>query len=162
MDLIDSMLVVDPEKRATVDECLAHRWMTADNPGVNDSTGGLVGGVAGLDVGRRGPVRERTLLASLNSVQITKIAAPDGKEPVEIYQKNPRDANIEPRPFDARKPEEFMALGGKGDPELFSHDVTSHYTKDDVSAPKEKEKSGETANGAKSKPIKGKGKENKQ
>lgn len=159
------MLVVDPEKRATVDECLSHPWMSVENPGVNDSTGGLVGGVAGLDVSRRGPVRERTLLASINSVQVTKIVAQDGKEPVEIYQKNPRTANLEPRPFDARKPEEFMALGGKGDPVLFGDDVTSHYSKDDIagSCPTNGEAgpSGET-NGAKSKPAKGKGKGKKQ
>lgn len=154
------MLVVDPEKRATVDECLSHRWMTAEHPGVNDSTGGLVGGVAGLDVSRRGPVRERTLLASLNSVQVTKIPAPDGKEPVEIYQKNPHTVQLETRPFDARKPEEFMALGGKGDQVLFANDETSHYTKEDVETTHQA--NGEAANGTKAKPAKGKGKGKKQ
>lgn len=154
------MLVVNPENRATVDECLAHPWMTAEQPGVADSTGGLVGGVAGLDVSRRGPVRERTLLASLNSVQLTKIPGSDGKEPVEIYQKNPQIVNLEPRPFDARKPEEFMALGGKGDPVLFGNDVTSHYTKDDIVT--SEQANGEAANGVKSKPAKEKGKGNKQ
>lgn len=165
VDLIDSMLVVDPAKRATVDECLAHPWMNAETPGVNDSTGGLVGGVAGLDVSRRGPIRERTLLASLNSVQITKINAQDGQEPVEIYQKNPRTVALEPRPFDARKPDEFMALGGKGDPVLFGHDVTSHYTKDDIEKSHQtSEEAGpaEEVNGTKSKPSKGTGKGTKQ
>ncbi len=71
VDLIDSMLVVDPEKRFTIDQCLTHPWMTANAPSVNDSTNGLVSGVAGLEMTRRGAVRERTLLSSINTVQVT-------------------------------------------------------------------------------------------
>lgn len=135
VDLIDSMLVVDPEKRFTVDQCLAHPWMTARVPSVNDSTDGLVGGVAGLEVNRRGVVRERTLLASINSVEVTRVPGIDGKGAVEIQKKNPRTANMEARPFDARNPEEFVALGGKGDQELFGNDATSHYTVEDAVGP---------------------------
>lgn len=135
LDLIDSMLIVDPQKRFTVDQCLAHPWMTASFPSVNDSTDGLVGGIAGLDVHRRGVVRERTLLANINSVEITKVAGSNGKKPVEVHKKNPHTAKPEARPFDARDPEEFVAMGGKGDQELFAHDATSHYTKGEVAEP---------------------------
>lgn len=132
LDLIDSMLVVDPEKRFTVDQCLAHPWMTSSAPGVNDSTDGLVGGVGGLELHRRGVARERTLLASINSVQIKQVPGTNGKEPITVYKKNPRKANPEPRPFDNRDPEEFAAMGGKGDEELFEEEETSNYTKEDV------------------------------
>lgn len=128
------MLVVNPEKRFNVDQCLDHPWMTAQVANVNDSTGGLVGGIAGLDVHRRGVVRERTLLASINSVQVTRVDDTNGKTPVEVQKKNPH-SNMESRPFDARNPEEFVALGGKGDPELFGNDATSHYTMADVAGP---------------------------
>lgn len=129
------MLVVDPQKRFTVDKCLAHPWMTARVPSVNDSTGGLVGGFAGLEVNRRGVVRERTLLASLNSVEVTRIPGPGGKGAVEIHKKNSHKADMEARPFDARNPEEFLALGGKGDQELFGNDSTSRYTIEDAAGP---------------------------
>lgn len=132
VDLIDSMLVVDPEKRFTVDQCLDHPWMTAKGPGVNDSTDGLVGGVSGLDIQRRGVARERTLLSSINSVRVREVPGVNGKDPVTVYKKNTRPAVAEPRPFDNRDPEEFAAMGGKGDETLFGNDATSHYTKDDV------------------------------
>lgn len=135
VDLIDSMLVVNPEKRFTVDQCLAHPWMTARIPSVNDSTDGLVGGLAGLEVNRRGVVRERTLLASINSVQVTHVPGSNGKDAVEVQKKNPHTANMEARPFDARNPEEFVAMGGKGDQELFGDDATSHYTAEDAAGP---------------------------
>lgn len=126
------MLVVDPEKRFTVDQCLDHPWMTAKSPGVNDSTDGLVGGVGGLDIHRRGVARERTLLSSINSVRVKEVPGVNGKEPVTVYKKNSRPAVAEPRPFDGRNPEEFAAMGGKGDETLFGNDATSHYSKDDL------------------------------
>ncbi|KUI56609.1 putative serine/threonine-protein kinase fhkC [Cytospora mali] len=136
LDLIDSMLVVDPEKRFTVDQCLAHPWMTSSAPAVNDSTDGLVGGVGGLELQRRGVVRERTLLASINIVQVKQLPGTNGKDPVTVYKKNQRAPNAEPRPFDGRDPEEFVAMGGKGDEELFVQDGTSNYNnKDDVLTP---------------------------
>lgn len=132
LDLIDSMLVVDPERRFTVEQCLAHPWLTQNSPGVNDSTGGLVGGIAGLEVNRRAPARERTLLATLNTVQVTaRVATGNDKEPVKVYAKNRHrvtNAAKEKAPDHQRAPEEFMELGGKGDQELFSDDRGSVYT----------------------------------
>lgn len=153
------MLVVDPEKRFTVDQCLAHPWMTASTPGVNDSTDGLVGGIAGLGMDRRGVMRERTLLASINEVQVSRVAGAHGEDSVKVFSKNPNmnpksaPAKKEMRPDELRNPEEFVAAGGKGDQELFGNDGASHYSKADVvppSPPKE--------NGARSSKGKGKGK----
>ncbi|PSS03597.1 CAMK/RAD53 protein kinase, variant [Coniella lustricola] len=133
LELIDCMLVVNPEKRYTVDQCLAHPWLTAANPGINDSTDGLVGGIAGLEMTRRGAVRERTLLSTINTVQVTRIPVSDGKEPIELYKKNPPASAKETRPYDARDPDEFVAMGGKGDQELFEEN--SRYTKMDLPPP---------------------------
>lgn len=158
------MLVVDPEKRFTVDQCLDHPWMTAKGPAVNDSTDGLVGGVNGLDLQRRGVVRERTLLSSINSVRVKEVPGVNGKDPVTVYKKNTRPVVAEPRPFDGRDPEEFVAMGGKGDETLFSHDANSHYTKDDLpEEPGPATTSTKNANGVKPKAVKGKAaKGNKQ
>ncbi|KAK2591829.1 serine/threonine protein kinase [Conoideocrella luteorostrata] len=132
LDLIDSMLVVDPERRYTVDQCLSHPWLTQNTPGVNDSTGGLVGGLAGLEVNRRAPVRERTLLAKLNSVQVTAhVAVGDDKAPVKVFSKNQQrvtNTSKEKAPDHHRAPGEFMGLGGKGDQPLFGDDNSSIYT----------------------------------
>lgn len=136
LDLIDSMLVVDPDKRFTIDQCLAHPWMTAQTVNVNDSTNGLVSGVAGLDVARRGVHRERTLLSSINSVQITnRVPLGEGQEDLKIYAKNPKGKDKlgkEPRPADNRDPRDFVEMGGKGDQELFGDDGGSNYPKGDV------------------------------
>ncbi|KAJ4144780.1 hypothetical protein LMH87_003650 [Akanthomyces muscarius] len=106
LDLIDSMLIVDPEKRFTVDQCLAHPWLTQQPMSVNDSTGGLVGGIAGLEVNRRTAKRERTLLCHYNQVFV-----------------NPKDRVInvprEQAPSEQRAPAEFMEMGGKGDQVLY-------------------------------------------
>ncbi|KAB5580825.1 kinase-like domain-containing protein [Coniochaeta sp. 2T2.1] len=137
LDLIDSMLVVDPEKRFTVDQCLAHPWMTAQPPNPNDSTNGLVSGVAGLEVNRRGVHRERTLLASINEVKVAnKVALGDGQADLKIYSKNPKGnaTNKEMRPADNRDPGEFIQMGGKGDQTLFAEDNGSNYPKGDVAA----------------------------
>lgn len=37
VDLIDSMLVVDPKKRFTIEQCLAHAWLTQAVPGQEES-----------------------------------------------------------------------------------------------------------------------------
>ncbi|OAA33781.1 checkpoint kinase 2-like protein [Moelleriella libera RCEF 2490] len=132
LDLIDSMLIVDPERRFTVDQCLVHPWLTQNAPGVNDSTGGLVGGIAGLEVNRRAPARERTLLATLNTVQVTAhVAIGDDKSPVKVYAKNQQritNAAKEHGPDHQRAPGEFMGMGGKGDQQLFGDDNSSIYT----------------------------------
>ena len=135
MDLIDSMLVVDPEKRFTVDQCLSHPWLTQAPTNVNDSTGGLVGGIAGLEVNRRAPVRERTLLASINSIQVSaQVTAGNGKSPVKVFSKNKgRVTNVpkEQVPAHHRAPEEFMGMGGKGDQVLYADDEQSVYAPGD-------------------------------
>ncbi|KAI0842908.1 Pkinase-domain-containing protein [Hypoxylon sp. FL0890] len=144
LDLIDRMLVVDPEKRYTVDQCLAHPWITQKPIGVNDSTDGLVAGIGGLEMQRRGAVRERTLLSSINSVQVTNkipLGPESKKSPLKVFAKNPT-ANennatpAEPRPADQRDPKEFMEMGGKGDQELFGNDSMSFYSKPEAIAAK--------------------------
>ncbi|KAK3383239.1 kinase-like domain-containing protein [Lasiosphaeria ovina] len=138
LDLIDCMLVVDPERRYTIDQCLAHPWMTKKAPGVNDSTNGLVSGIAGLEVNRRGVARERTLLSSINTVRVAnRVPMGDNKPELKIYSKNPKPSAPTPpkkemRPADMRDPREFMAMGGKGDQELFGNDADSNYSKKDV------------------------------
>ncbi|KHN96321.1 checkpoint kinase 2-like protein [Metarhizium album ARSEF 1941] len=131
LDLIDSMLIVDPARRFTVDQCLAHPWMTQSSPGVNDSTGGLVGGIAGLEVNRRAPARQRTLLATLNSAQATnRVAVGDETAPVKTSSKNQQriiNAAKEKAPDHDRATGEFMEMGGKGDQQLFDDDPGRIY-----------------------------------
>lgn len=137
VDLIDSMLVVDPERRYTIDQCLSHPWLNSGTPGVNDSTGGLVGGIAGLDVNRRAPARERTMLATLNSVSVTAQVAVGGKSPVKVFSKNKHRITNAPKeagPAQQRAAGEFMEMGGKGDQELFGDDPESVYSKGDAKA----------------------------
>jgi len=145
LDLIDSMLVVDPEKRFTIDQCLSHPWLTQTTPGVNDSTGGLVGGIASLEMNRRVPARERTLLSALNEVEVTDQVPVDGhKNPVKVFAKNKGRITNAPReagPAHNRAPGEFMEMGGKGDPELFGNDNGSIYSSNDtVTSPKSAQK----------------------
>ena len=144
------MLIVDPERRYTIDQCLSHPWLVNSNPGVNDSTGGLVGGLAGLEVNRRAPVRERTLLSSLNSIQVTaEIPAQDDRSRVKVFAKNSRhvtNARGEAAPDSNRPAQEFMEMGGKGDQELFGEDSTSIYPSQGTTAAKTKKGKGK-ANG---------------
>ena len=97
------MLTVDVDKRFTLEDCMNHPWMHGHSAGrmnhsngkiinPNDSTGGLVGGIADLDFQKRRVQRERTLLSSINEVMLAKkIEMPhDGKDgPVNVYVKNP-------------------------------------------------------------------------
>ncbi|EGR50235.1 SMAD/FHA protein kinase [Trichoderma reesei QM6a] len=139
LDLIDSMLIVDPERRFTVDQCLKHPWLNANAPAVNDSTGGLVDGIGGLEVNRRAPVRERTLLASVNSVSIAaEIDGGNKGTPIKVFSKNKHKANVphEAGPAHHRAPEEFMEMGGKGDQQLFDDDTGSIYPSADIAAKK--------------------------
>lgn len=146
VDLIDSMLVVDPDRRFTVDQCLAHPWLTQKPQGLNDSTNGLVSGLAGLEMSRRAPFRERTLLSSINTVHVTdRVPAGAGKPDVKVYSKNPVGHKAhhhaggapptpkrEMRPDDNRDPGEFVQMGGKGDQELFGNDGGSRYPTNDI------------------------------
>jgi serine/threonine-protein kinase Chk2 len=160
VDLIDSMLVVDPKKRYTIDQCLSHPWLTFDPSQPNDSTNGLVSGLASLEVNRRGVTRERTLLSSINTVQVTnRVPMGDNRPDLKIYSKNPKTNRVpatvarkEAGPADQRDPREFMELGGKGDQELYGYDGGSHYSKNDIAtastaAPKPKAKGKGKANG---------------
>ncbi|KAJ8121105.1 hypothetical protein ONZ43_g2359 [Nemania bipapillata] len=137
LDLIDHMLVVDPERRFTVDQCLQHPWLTEKMPAVADSTDGLVDGIGSLDMHRRGVVR------------------PNSKQPLKVYAKNPtaqaQAGPAEARPDDERAPEEFAQMGGKGDQQLFADDANTFYSPTEAIA----------AKGGKSKAkTKGKGKAN--
>jgi serine/threonine-protein kinase Chk2 len=130
VELIDCMLVVNPDKRFTIDQCLAHPWMTQKSPGVNDSTNGLVNGLAGLEMSRRGVTRERTLIADMNRALMTnRIPGGSNKPDVKLNSKN---LARETRPADNRDPDEFVAMGGKGDQELYSEDGDGPYSKDDI------------------------------
>ncbi|KAL2154773.1 hypothetical protein VTH82DRAFT_3449 [Thermothelomyces myriococcoides] len=122
LDLIDHMLVVNPQERYTVDQCLMHPWITQKPPAVNDSTNGLVSGLAGLDVNRRAPYRERTLISSITTCVVTdRVSAGAGRPDVKVYSKNPKGptAPREPRPDENRDPNEFVKMGGKGDQALY-------------------------------------------
>ncbi|KAI0200190.1 Pkinase-domain-containing protein [Astrocystis sublimbata] len=142
LDLIDRMLVVDPEKRFSVDQCLQHPWLSQKMPGVADSTNGLVAGIGGLDMNRRGVVRERTLLSSINSVHVTrKVPLGNDKQPLKIYEKNPTTKATsarsgEARPDDQRAPDEFAQMGGKGDQPLFGNDDNTFYSTSEATAAK--------------------------
>jgi len=137
------MLVVDPERRFTIDQCLSHPWITQSMPGVNDSTGGLVGGIAGLDVNRRGITRERTLLSSINTVQVaTRIPGGEKGVPVSVFAKNQHrnlvnTGNREVEPAHERDAGEFMEMGGRGDQPLYSaDDHNSIYPVADIASKK--------------------------
>jgi serine/threonine-protein kinase Chk2 len=156
LDLIDRMLTVDVNKRYTIDECLDHPWTTQQPPKIslNDSTDGLVGGLAGLDFSKRKLARERTLLCNINEIKVSRVIdINDDRDPVKVYVKNPnaynktnnsviRDKNgtpksikaapkHEPKPAGERAPGEFMELGGKGDVPLFGEEGESRYSKED-------------------------------
>jgi serine/threonine-protein kinase Chk2 len=159
LDLIDRMLTVDVEKRYTIDDCLEHPWTTQKTLNVNDSTDGLVGGIANLDFSKRKVARERTLLSSINDVKITRVIEIESdKDPVKVYIKNPNAKSVqnkvsksvetnangvpksypgapkgpkqEETPSQNRDPIEFMGLGGKGDQELFGNEG-SIYSKNE-------------------------------
>lgn len=205
LDLIDRMLTVDPEKRISIEGCLEHPWTTgneipptqlAASMASMDSTDGLVGQFQSqLDFSRRKPVRERTLLSSLNDIVVKKVIdlqedSNGESQTLKVYQKNkgkkgtqgtipmhqgnggmvtpdaeraspPSSGNDtvadsiqsaattksakgkkgakgqkkqEPTPSHNRAPDEFMMMGGKGDPALFGDEGESRY----VSPAKEK------------------------
>ena len=115
LDLIDRMLTVDVEKRITIDECLEHPWtrnlsldnlkpaMRADYINPEDSTQGLTGAIGGLrmEFSKRKVKRERTLLAKINDIKVSKvIEVPSSQLPgqpkkttvpttITVWEKNP-------------------------------------------------------------------------
>jgi serine/threonine-protein kinase Chk2 len=137
LDLIDRMLTVDVDQRITIDECLQHPWTTQQDMNPNDSTDGLTGAIASLDFSKRKIHRERTLLSTINDIRIARvIEGKCGQNPVKVYEKNPKEGDgavKEDVPAAHRAPEEFMQLGGKGDPKLFDTDDGSRYAGKDVS-----------------------------
>ena len=149
LDLIDRMLTVDVEKRYSIDDCLAHPWTMQKPINPNDSTDGLVGGIAGLDFSKRKIARERTLLSTLNDVKISRVIEIEPeKDPVKVYVKNPNSKASQNRvnhsgvattakgvpksiaglpkqeetPTHSRDPNEFMGLGGRGAQQLFGNE----------------------------------------
>ncbi|KAL8651400.1 MAG: hypothetical protein Q9226_004725 [Calogaya cf. arnoldii] len=148
LDLIDRMLMVDIDKRITIDECLDHPWLTQRGLNPADSTDGLTGAMDELDFSKRKVVRERTLLSEVNDIKVSKVVElQDSQVPVKVYEKNAqgkkmmgsqatngaaaqvngRQAGKEEAPAHHRPAEVFMEMGGKGDPALFEDDHSSRY-----------------------------------
>ena len=136
LDLIDKMLTVDVEKRISIDECLEHPWTTGQDgvlpPKLTDSTDGLTNALSGLDFARRKPVRERTLLSSINDVKIEReVHTQPDAPPVKVWDKNPEgknsdrakggrpEATLQVKPAEGRDVGEFVGMGGPGDEVLF-------------------------------------------
>lgn len=110
LDLIDRMLTVDVSKRITIDECLDHPW-TRDINYINpaDSIDGLTGVMNSLDFSKRKVQRERTLLANINDIKVSKVVditanrskgdegscPPTDASPahVKVWEKNPGGKN---------------------------------------------------------------------
>lgn len=153
------MLLVDPEKRATIDECLEHPWITQRVPSLTDSTDGLTGAMGSLDFSKRKVARERTLLSTLNDVVVERVVqGPHDNSAVKVWDKNKstmpqanaqgkskpspqkvknkKESRIraEEAPDANRDPKEFMEMGGKGDQPLFGYDGESRYTVNDGAA----------------------------
>ena len=159
LDLIDRMLTVNADKRITIDECLEHPWLTQKLCNPADSTDSLTGAMDQLDFTKRKMVRERTLLSSINDIKVSKVIEDAGDRlPVKVFEKNAKGkrehnkpvangdrskANKgalrkEETPAAQRKPQEFMAMGGKGDQPLFGDDNGSRYAVDETPEQKPK------------------------
>ena len=157
LDLIDRMLTVDADKRITIDECLEHPWIrNVDYINPADSTDGLTGAMSTLDFSRRKIKRERTLLAKINDIKVSKVVTVNSamvegqprvhsQAHVKVWDKNPAGKNImmsparqqngaatEEHPAANRQEAEFMHMGGKGDMQLFADDVSSRYVPAEV------------------------------
>jgi len=155
LDLIDHMLTVDVTKRYTVDQCLEHPWTrnaVSSHINPSDSTDGLTGAMYSLDFSKRKINRERTLLANINDIKVSKVVevknthVPGGQDKgaparVKVWEKNPdgkvaiatdtapekNNKKKEEDPAANRQQEEFMGMGGKGDMQLFGDDISSRY-----------------------------------
>lgn len=135
LDLIDRMLTVDVDRRITVEECLEHPWITGKQPSVADSTDGLTGAFGQLDFSKRKVERQRTLLSSINDVQVSEIIEDDDSQ-VKVFRKNAAGKRVhnqpartgdgrEPSPAGHRDPRDFINVGGRGDPVLFDDASTA-------------------------------------
>lgn len=160
LDLIDRMLTVDADKRITIDECLEHPWVRNVSNHINpaDSTDGLTGAMGGLDFSKRKLQRQRTLLADINDIRVSKVVPvttigapghPGHRETksIKIWEKNPDGKNVESKkgnkengvingheehPASNRQQDEFMQMGGRGDMQLLADDASSRYLPDEV------------------------------
>ena len=143
------MLTVNVEKRATIDECLEHPWISRKLPSLTDSTDGLTSAIGQLDFSKRKLARERTLLSALNDVKVMKVInINEDKLPVKVWEKTPKPTSNganqakpsapekEEAPAAQRDPKEFLEMGGKGDEPLFGNDGNSRYIVDDDLAKK--------------------------
>ncbi|KAL3477836.1 cytochrome P450 [Aspergillus californicus] len=123
LDLIDRMLTVDVDKRITVDGCLEHPWLTGKHLNVADSTDGLTGALGRLEFSKRKIARERTLLSSINDVQVSQQKAGSGV-PVKVFHKNTAGQHMkasqqhENSPNENSGPKDFANLGECGDPNV--------------------------------------------
>jgi serine/threonine-protein kinase Chk2 len=142
LDLIDRMLTVSVDKRITVDECLEHPWISGKYPSVTDSTDGLTGAMGQLDFAKRKVERERTLLSSINDVEVNEIVEDDDAE-VKVFRKNAAGKRVhnqpantkerqEPSPSANRATGDFVNVGGRGDPILFEEEPTSRYRRSEA------------------------------
>ncbi|OCT54449.1 serine/threonine-protein kinase chk2 [Cladophialophora carrionii] len=109
LDLIDRMLTVDVEKRITIDQCLEHPW-TRNAGYINpaDSLDGLTGQMSAFDFSKRKIQRERTLLANINDIKVSKVVELNGGHPIQgqpshipgspahvkVWEKNPAGKNV--------------------------------------------------------------------
>ena len=155
LDLVDRMLTVDVDERITIDECLEHPWTTRQSVSVTDSTDGLTGALAGLDFSKRKPVRERTLLSSINDIKVDRVieTPTEGGDPVKIFDKNKGQyylnsqqatasqpvngkaakgqqgsvqKTIEPKPVGNRDPAEFIEMVSSHSRNLMPRHSTHH------------------------------------
>jgi serine/threonine-protein kinase Chk2 len=142
LDLIDRMLTVSVDKRITVDECLEHPWISGKYPSVTDSTDGLTGAMGQLDFARRKVERERTLLSSINDVEVNEIVEDDDAQ-VKVFRKNAGGKRVHNQPANKKKRQEpspsanratgdFVNVGGRGDPMLFEEEPTSRYRRSEA------------------------------
>ncbi|GAD96009.1 serine/threonine-protein kinase chk2 [Paecilomyces variotii No. 5] len=140
LDLIDRMLTVDVDKRITVEECLQHPWLTNTYPSTADSTDGLTGALGQLDFSRRKVERERTLLSSVNDVDVSEHVEDNGAR-VKVFHKNDAGRKVCNQPIKDKKqrelspranrdPKDFANIGDRGDPVLFEDDPGSRYGRD--------------------------------
>lgn len=120
LDLIDSMMQVDPRRRITVQDALKHPWIEGSGAGPADSCSSLTDGLERLQFAHRRAKRERTLLAKAPGLANPNLENPS-KYQVKIQQEKHREN------LDAQTAA-FVAMGGKGgDEALFSDGGDSYY-----------------------------------
>ena len=144
LDLIDKMLTVEVDLRATVDDCLEHPWTTGVDPQKvtqsYDSADSLTGAMGSLDFSKRKPQRERTLLSNFNTIRVSQELPPTrkGDRPVKVFEKNvtgSRANQNEVKVMHKGDAGQFVRTGAGGDMTLFGDDPGSRYGEDSQAAP---------------------------